>query len=49
MQIAVTGAYGFSGKYIAWRLLDLKHDVITLTNLSQRGNPVRRIRQSVSL
>jgi nucleoside-diphosphate-sugar epimerase len=39
MQIAVTGAYGFSGKYIAWRLLDLKHDVITLTNLSQRGNP----------
>jgi uncharacterized protein YbjT (DUF2867 family) len=39
MRIAVTGAYGFSGKYIAWRLLDLKHDVITLTNSPRRGNP----------
>jgi len=39
MRIAVTGAYGFSGKYIAWRLLDLKHDVITLTNSPHRGNP----------
>jgi uncharacterized protein YbjT (DUF2867 family) len=39
MRIAVTGAYGFSGKYIARRLLDLKHDVITLTNSPQRGNP----------
>jgi NADH dehydrogenase len=39
MQIAVTGAYGFSGKYIAWRLLHLKHDVITLTNSPQRENP----------
>ena len=27
------------GKYIARRLLDLKHDVITLTNSPQRGNP----------
>ncbi|MGH6831487.1 MAG: NAD-dependent epimerase/dehydratase family protein [Methyloceanibacter sp.] len=39
MRIAVTGAYGFSGKYIARRLLDLKHDVITLTNSAHRGNP----------
>ena len=39
MRIAVTGAYGFSGKYIARRLLDLKHDVITLTNSPHRGNP----------
>jgi putative NADH-flavin reductase len=39
MRIVVTGAYGFSGKYIAWRLLDLKHDVITLTNSPQRSNP----------
>lgn len=39
MRIAVTGAYGFSGKYIARRLLDLKHDVITLTNSPHRANP----------
>src|SRR5262249_46386007 len=39
MRIAVTGAYGFSGKYIARRLLDLKHEVITLTNSPHRANP----------
>ena len=39
MRIAVTGAYGFSGKYIARRLLELKHDVITLTNSPHRANP----------
>jgi NADH dehydrogenase len=39
MRIAVTGAYGFSGKYIARPLLDLKHDVITLTNSPRRANP----------
>jgi NADH dehydrogenase len=39
MRVAVTGAFGFSGKYIALRLLDLKHDVITLTNSPHRGNP----------
>ncbi len=32
MRVAVTGAYGFSGKYIARRLLDQRHEVITLTN-----------------
>jgi len=33
---AVTGAFGYSGKYIAQRLLDESHQVITLTNSPQR-------------
>jgi NADH dehydrogenase len=36
---AVTGAFGYSGKYIARRLLDAGRDVITLTNSTQRPNP----------
>jgi NADH dehydrogenase len=36
---AVTGAYGYSGKYIAQRLLDKGHRVITLTNSLHRANP----------
>lgn len=36
---AVTGAYGYSGKYIAQRLLDAGHTVITLTNSTSRANP----------
>ena len=36
---AVTGAYGYSGKYIAKRLLDRGHEVITLTNSPDRVNP----------
>jgi nucleoside-diphosphate-sugar epimerase len=36
---AVTGAYGFSGKYIARRLLDQGLRVITLTNSINRPNP----------
>jgi NADH dehydrogenase len=36
---AVTGAYGYSGKYIAHRLLDKGHHVITLTNSIHRNNP----------
>lgn len=36
---AVTGAFGFSGKYIAGRLLDKGRNVITLTNSMQRENP----------
>jgi NADH dehydrogenase len=35
----VTGAYGFSGKYIAQRLLDAGYEVKTLTNSPQRENP----------
>jgi uncharacterized protein YbjT (DUF2867 family) len=36
---AVTGAFGYSGKYIARRLLDKGHEVITLTNSPNRHNP----------
>lgn len=35
----VTGAFGFSGKYIARRLLDARHEVRTLTNSPNRENP----------
>ncbi len=35
----VTGAFGFSGKYIAKRLLDAGHRVRTLTNSPHRSNP----------
>ena len=33
---AVTGAYGYSGKYIAQRLLDAGHRVVTFTNSPDR-------------
>lgn len=36
---AVTGAFGYSGKYITKRLLDRGHEVITLTNSPDRANP----------
>ena len=36
---AVTGAFGYSGKYIVRRLLDKGHKVITLTNSLHRENP----------
>ena len=36
---AVTGAYGYSGKYIAQRLVDEGKTVITLTNSLSRQNP----------
>lgn len=36
---AVTGAYGYSGKYIAQRLLANGEDVITLTNSRHKVNP----------
>lgn len=36
---AVTGAYGYSGQYIARRLLDEGQTVVTLTNSPDRGNP----------
>jgi uncharacterized protein YbjT (DUF2867 family) len=35
----VTGAFGFSGKYIAHRLLDAGHQVKTITNSLHRHNP----------
>jgi nucleoside-diphosphate-sugar epimerase len=38
---AVTGAFGYSGKYIAKRLLEKGNDVITLTNSPNRKNPFR--------
>lgn len=36
---AVTGAFGYSGKYIAQKLLDKGHKVITITNSLNRQNP----------
>jgi uncharacterized protein YbjT (DUF2867 family) len=36
---AVTGAFGYSGKYIAQRLLNKGHRVITLTSSVHRPNP----------
>jgi NADH dehydrogenase len=36
---AVTGAYGYSGKYITQRLLDEGQTVVTLTNSLSRANP----------
>ena len=39
MRVAVTGAYGYSGQYMARRLLDEGHEVITLTNSTRRANP----------
>lgn len=36
---AVTGAFGYSGKYITTRLLAEGHSVLTLTNSPQRANP----------
>ncbi len=39
MKLAVTGAYGYSGKYITRLLLDAGHSVITLTNSPNRPNP----------
>ena len=39
MRVAVTGAYGYSGRYIAARLLQAGHEVITLTNSPARANP----------
>jgi NADH dehydrogenase len=35
----VTGAFGFSGKYIAGKLLNTGHEVRTLTNSPDRENP----------
>jgi uncharacterized protein YbjT (DUF2867 family) len=39
MRIAVTGAFGYSGRYITELLLQAGHEVITLTNSLNRPNP----------
>ena len=39
---AVTGAFGYSGKYIAQSLLGKGHQVITITNSRHRPNPFGR-------
>jgi uncharacterized protein YbjT (DUF2867 family) len=39
MKVAVTGAFGYSGRYITARLLEGGDAVITLTNSTQRENP----------
>jgi len=39
MRVAVTGAFGYSGRYIARRLMDAGHTVFTLTNSLNRPNP----------
>jgi NADH dehydrogenase len=36
---AVTGAFGYSGRYITQRLLDAGHTVVTLTNSTGRPDP----------
>ena len=38
-RYVVTGAFGYSGKYITARLLDAGHEVHTLTNSPERENP----------
>ena len=39
MHIAVTGAFGYSGRYITQRLLASSHEVMVLTNSVHRQNP----------
>jgi len=39
MRVVVTGAFGYSGHYIAQRLPADKHKVLTLTNPLSRANP----------
>jgi nucleoside-diphosphate-sugar epimerase len=39
INVAVTGAFGYSGRYITRRLLAQGHEVITLTNSLSRENP----------
>ncbi len=39
MHIAVTGAFGYSGRYIALRALAAGHDVLSLTNSINREHP----------
>ena len=41
MNIAVTGAFGFTGKYVTEELLSRNHRVLTLTNSMDRQSPFR--------
>jgi NADH dehydrogenase len=47
MKIAVTGAFGYSGRYIAKRLLEAGHFVVTLTNSLRRDNPFGEAVQAI--
>jgi uncharacterized protein YbjT (DUF2867 family) len=47
MRIAVTGAFGYSGRYITQRLLGAGHEVITLTNSLRRPNPFGELVRAV--
>jgi uncharacterized protein YbjT (DUF2867 family) len=49
MKIAITGAFSYSGKYIAKRLLAKGETVITLTNHPRRPNPFERKIQAFPL
>lgn len=40
MRTAVTGAFGYTGKYIARRLLQAGHEVITLTGHPNKPHPL---------
>ncbi len=39
-RVAVTGAFGFTGRALAERLLEAGHDVVTLTRRSGAGDPL---------
>lgn len=40
VRVAVTGAFGFTGRALATRLLDAGHQVVTLTRRSGAGHPL---------
>jgi uncharacterized protein YbjT (DUF2867 family) len=41
-RVAITGAFGFTGRALTTRLLDAGHDVITFTRRSGVGDPLAR-------
>ncbi len=41
-RVAVTGAFGFTGRVLATQLLDAGHSVVTLTRRSGTGDPLAR-------
>jgi NADH dehydrogenase len=47
MKIAVTGAFGYSGRYITKHLLAAGHSVVTLTNSLERDNPFGDVVQAI--